>query len=53
MKLLCAWCGVLMRDGTEPVSHGCCPKCIHLMLGDPALSIPEAERRLEEAQRSR
>ena len=27
MKTVCAWCGLVLKDGTEPVSHGICVKC--------------------------
>lgn len=55
MRVVCSWCLRVLVEGdpSQLTSHGCCPACIHKMLGDPALSIPEAERRLEEAQRSR
>lgn len=28
LKLICAWCGCVMRDGKEPASHGICPACL-------------------------
>lgn len=28
LKLVCAWCGCIMRDGDEPTSHGICPDCL-------------------------
>lgn len=27
MKVVCGWCGLLIRDGEEPISHGMCPQC--------------------------
>ncbi|MEI8233812.1 MAG: hypothetical protein WCH57_03905 [Verrucomicrobiota bacterium] len=28
MKLICAWCKKVIRDGPEePISHGICPEC--------------------------
>ena len=27
MKLICSWCGLEMRDGSLPASHGVCPTC--------------------------
>lgn len=27
MKTLCAWCGLVIRDGSLPVSHGICVSC--------------------------
>lgn len=26
-RVECAWCGVLLREGDEPVSHGICSPC--------------------------
>ena len=26
-KIICAWCSTTMRDGIEPISHGCCADC--------------------------
>lgn len=26
-KLICAWCNAVLREGTEPASHGICDKC--------------------------
>jgi hypothetical protein len=28
LKLICAWCGKVMREGEEPASHGICPECL-------------------------
>ncbi len=27
LRTECAWCGVLIRDGAAPTSHGICPAC--------------------------
>lgn len=27
MKVICAWCGFLIRDGGLPISHGLCLPC--------------------------
>jgi hypothetical protein len=27
MKVVCAWCGKLIRGESEPTSHGICPLC--------------------------
>ena len=27
MRIVCAWCGVVMSDASGPVSHGICPSC--------------------------
>jgi hypothetical protein len=26
-RVVCAWCGAVLSDGAEPVSHGICPGC--------------------------
>lgn len=26
-RVICAWCRVVMSEGTEPTSHGCCRVC--------------------------
>lgn len=32
MKVVCAWCKVVIKDGLSfPVSHGICPSCVLLM----------------------
>ena len=28
MKVICAWCGLVTSEGTEPASHGICPACL-------------------------
>jgi len=27
IKLICAWCGKIMREGEDPPSHGICEPC--------------------------
>jgi hypothetical protein len=27
LKVICAWCGKTMKEGSEPASHGICPDC--------------------------
>ncbi len=27
MRVVCAWCGVVLSDAAGPVSHGICPSC--------------------------
>ncbi len=27
LKVICAWCQLLMSDGVEPASHGICEQC--------------------------
>ena len=27
IKKICAWCNLIMQDGSEPASHGICPQC--------------------------
>ena len=26
-RVVCAWCGLLLQDGEEPISHGICEPC--------------------------
>lgn len=26
-RVECAWCKTILREGTEPISHGACEKC--------------------------
>ena len=28
MRIICAWCGLMMQDGSLPASHGMCVACI-------------------------
>ena len=28
MKIICAWCGKLIQEGLEPISHGICRGCV-------------------------
>lgn len=32
LLLICAWCGVTIRQGSGPVSHGCCRECADKIL---------------------
>lgn len=34
IKLICAWCQRLLRDGTLPASHGICPDCQKVVFKD-------------------
>lgn len=27
LRVICAWCGKIMREGAEPASHGICDEC--------------------------
>ncbi len=27
VKLICAWCGAIIKDGPGPISHGICDPC--------------------------
>ena len=31
LKEVCAWCGHVIRDGVDPVSHGLCDRCLEKM----------------------
>jgi hypothetical protein len=28
MKVVCAWCTTVIRDGVAPISHGICAPCV-------------------------
>lgn len=34
IKLICAWCQRLLRNGTLPASHGICPDCQRVVFKD-------------------
>jgi hypothetical protein len=27
IKAICAWCKAVLREGSEPATHGICPAC--------------------------
>ena len=31
-QVVCAWCSKVIKDGTEPASHGICGACLELEL---------------------
>ncbi len=33
--LVCAWCGIVLRAGGSPVSHGVCPTCAAQVADEP------------------
>jgi len=42
MRVICSWCGALVRDGALPASHGICPPCQRVHFPAPAMNF-EAE----------
>lgn len=32
LKMICAWCGCLLREGKAPITHGICRRCADSML---------------------
>lgn len=59
MRLVCAWCKAVMREGEEPVSHGICPACLetaerqYSFKRTPATDAEkEAGRRMERERRA-
>lgn len=34
LKTVCGWCKSLIQDGPEPTSHGICPECASILVGD-------------------
>ena len=46
-KVVCAWCGLVLKDGTEPISHGICETCSqHLLSIDPPKDVRETNERI-------
>lgn len=43
IKLICAWCQRLLRDGTLPASHGICPDCQRVVFKDYP-DLPEEQK---------
>lgn len=39
LKVLCAWCGTTLREGSEPPSHGICRAC-HAIYFPPKPGAP-------------
>ena len=35
-RMLCAWCGCVIRDGDLPISHGLCSSCERRYFGGPS-----------------
>jgi hypothetical protein len=35
LRVVCAWCGLTIRDGMLPISHGICSKCQKELEDDP------------------
>lgn len=42
LKLVCAWCRGVIREGAEPVSHGICPRCAAAFREAPDLKKSKA-----------
>ena len=43
MRVVCAWCGCELRDGSEPVSHGICPSCFGRLKATLGVTHREAQ----------
>lgn len=40
MIVVCAWCGLVLSDGDEPITHGICGPCTVAMEDDrPATAV--------------
>jgi len=37
LRLICAWCKRVMREGPEPTSHGICPACAEAVVDGVAI----------------
>jgi hypothetical protein len=46
VKIICAWCGKVKQEGSEPISHGICDRCC-----DRELKKYENRRSKNEAER--
>ena len=44
LRVECAWCRRVLRDGPEPVSHGICPECRDKIYKDNGLLENDNER---------
>ena len=42
-SVVCAWCKALLSSGTEPASHGVCPRCLQQHLGLEQEMVEAAE----------
>jgi predicted RNA-binding Zn-ribbon protein involved in translation (DUF1610 family) len=47
---ICAWCNKVIREGTEPATHGMCPKCLEEQMHslEEQESHPQSETPLRE-----
>jgi len=43
-KIVCAWCGKILREGIEPTSHGICVECKDKVLSSLPRHSPSAVR---------
>jgi hypothetical protein len=41
--VVCAWCKAMLSSGTEPASHGVCPRCLQQHLGLEEEMVKAAE----------
>lgn len=53
LKTVCAWCGVLIREGAEPVSHGICRPCAATWSAEYLPPAPKAPERLAKQEEDR
>lgn len=43
MARICAWCQLVISDGSHPATHGICPACIARLTDQtPLVEIPQA-----------
>jgi hypothetical protein len=39
LRVVCAWCPTVIREGSEPASHGICPPCANRQMAEIAARI--------------
>jgi len=51
IKSVCAWCGVVLRNGIEPPTHSICDPCICRLCGITMDELLQRRREFEEEER--
>jgi hypothetical protein len=51
IKSVCAWCGVVLRNGIEPPTHSICDPCICRLCGITMNELLRCRREFEEEER--
>jgi hypothetical protein len=53
IKSVCAWCGVVLRNGIEPPTHSICDRCICRLCGITRDELLRCRREFEEEEKRR